>query len=177
MRNEINLLPPKKSQGKENKQARTLRLVSIGILFLVTSLSVVAFLLTVFSPLPGLKKEEEAASRELDAYQIKAVRYLVANKRLSEIQSFLQKRYKYPEVLSSMESTNDENITFTGISMSNQSVTLNASSQSLESLNSIFIDLSRKSENEKLFSNFIVSGLTYSSTDNLYKVGLNVTLR
>lgn len=177
MKNEINLLPPKKVQGKSNRQARTLRMVSVGLLLLVTTISVGVFFLTLFSPLPGLKKEEADASAKLDAYQKKAVAYLVTHQRLADIGSYIQKRYKYPQSLSDMQSTGNDQITFTGIKLTEKDVTLMVSSPSLQSINSVLNDITRKSEEEKLYSNFTVSSLDYTGETNEYALGLNVTLR
>jgi hypothetical protein len=176
MKNEINLLPPKKSQRKDNQQARTLRFVSIGLLLLVTTASVGVFFMTLFSPLPGLKEQEKQVSNDLGTYQTKAVAYLVAHQRLSDIESYLKKRNKYAESLADMQSTGNDKLRFTGIKIDGKDVILMVSSNSLESLNAAMNELTRKSENEKLYSNFSLSSLDYTDETNEYAIGLNVTL-
>lgn len=177
MKNEINLLPPKKRLSeKDSKQIRTLHLATLGSLLIIVSLSVGVFLMTALSPLDNLKKEEAKASADLDTLRPKAAKYLITQKRLGDIQGILASRQNYAGALVSMEQDEPQEISFDGISLEGNTVTLIASSTSLEAINSFLQSLQQKTATVGAYHNLVLSKMEYDSTGQKYNTSVTVTL-
>ena len=177
MKNEINLIPQKKKlSSKASQDIKLLRYLTIGALLIVTSLSVGIFLITSFSPLPALQKEEQQAAQELDSLRVKAVKYLTIQKRLQDLKLLYASREKYPEVLENMQLTQPQDVTFTTISLSQKQVTMYVSSPSLLALNDVIAHIVSESEKKQLYKNMVISNIEYKNTDSAYNAALMVEL-
>jgi hypothetical protein len=180
MKNEINLLPQrKKTSDKDSKELRLLRFLSIGVLVVVVSLSIGSFFITALSPLPELRKEEDDYSSQLDALRPKAAQYMLIQNRLKGTSKFLTTRPIHPEAMADIESEQkeDSTLTFTGIEINGQNVTLTATSPSLAEIDTLIKAIKVKSDEGSLYKNLSLSKFEYkASTANVPSTGYNADL-
>lgn len=176
MKNEINLLPQKKTGArKSNKQVRLLRMLTIGSLVVIVGLSVGVFLITALSPLPGLKKDEEQKAQEFAALRLKTTKYVLTQERLTSASELLSKRVDYAKIIRYLTSEQIPDLVYSSVKFSQGNVQLTVSSPSLSSVKG-YIDLLKAKNDQKLFKGLALSELRFDDQTNVYTVTVSVNL-
>lgn len=138
-----------------SKRARVMRAAGLVILFFAGAFSMILSVLTIFSPLPELRKVELKAKNELDNYKLDIAKLFFINDRTDSIRNILGKRLSYDKKVEIVQGLLPPDVAFEGMKMQNKSYSLKFSSTNLEALDQLLKSLTaitgRKLEFERIY--------------------------
>jgi Tfp pilus assembly protein PilN len=162
MSDEINLLYTKK-QGKyvrASAKIRLYRFIALGLLSLAGFASVVAFLLVLASPLPGLKQQEKALLADLSASDGKILKLSLVAQRLSEITTIMNKRTKADSTMELFRKDVPATATLSSFTLNQKVVTLTLSTQDLDDIETYSRALVALTKEKKIVSSVVLTGVS-----------------
>lgn len=144
MSNDINLLHAKKKSvlSDLNTKLRILRFGALGLLSLVVLLSMALFFLVLASPLESLKEEESELLTSLSVHQEQVARHTLLTSRLRDIQVITNKRMNIQGTIQLFRAVAPEDVTIQTVEIEENIVRIQATSLSLESLQTYVSSLS-----------------------------------
>lgn len=178
MNNSINLLDYKNKivVKKNNSNQKTIRLTAIGLLFLVSSSSIIFFILIAFSPLPELNRQHKIASFNLSHAVPEIVKIGLINERADNIKKIIDNRSSYDRILANLQKKLPIGVVFEAISIDKKSITLSISSNSLLRIEE-FLNTLKKNDNEsEKFSKIVLSSLSTDSVSDKFLVNLSIDI-
>ncbi|CAN5179452.1 hypothetical protein BH09PAT1_BH09PAT1_7710 [soil metagenome] len=167
MSSEINLLYSKKQlrRYKLTTQVRLIRFIALGILFLVTIVSMVFFFLVIASPLGGLKKQEAQLIQGLNQSQETIRQETLISLRMNDISTITQKRSNYDQILSSLISKLPQGVSLDDFSAEKKQATIIVSAASVTDLEKYISILGAFVGNKTYFSRVFLDSLSLDTSD------------
>lgn len=173
MNETINLVENRSEQlEKEQKVLKITRIIAVSMLITIALISILAFIISSQIPLLALKQAEESTISEITALHNKLATYYLLKDRISNINLLLSKRKDYTKATGAIFSKISNDITITGLSIEEDSVTLDFSSNSLLSLNKLINDLIDLSNKKTLITNIKLQSLTLNAQSQSYSLTL-----
>jgi Tfp pilus assembly protein PilN len=157
-----------------SKKIKLLRMISLSLLFGVSGLSIILFLLIALSPLPSLQKQEQSALQTLSQYHPDIAKHMLVEERLKNSEIILAKRSVFDQTLIKIKNKLPPDATITGITMNSGEISLTVTSTSLVVLDTFLNNLITAAEQKEDFSKVILSKLTTSEGGNTYSLTIKV---
>ena len=178
MNESINLLDPNKKTISSGflRRMQVMRVITGGLLFIVSVSSVILFILVALSPLPSLQKQEQSLRLTLSQSKDDIVKLALINERTATVNNIITKRQSLDQTLALIQSKLSNDTTITAIQADKQSMTLTAESPSLQSLDNFLNGLMGFVQNKKSFSQVTLVDLTNDQANNQYAVTVRLTL-
>ncbi len=178
MNDGINLLNPEKrgAPAAFMKQLWTARLVTVGLLFIVSVSSVILFMLVSLSPLPSLQKQEQSLQATLAQSKTDILKVALVNERIGTINTILSQRQSYDQAFSAIENQLTGDLTVTTIQADKKNMVLTVTSLSLTPLNAFLNGLIGDVQNKKVFSQITLLNLTNDAQTSGYTATVQLSL-
>jgi hypothetical protein len=177
MNKDINLLGNvKKPNEVLRTRIRYLRYLAVSLLFLVSTASVVLFILIAFSPLPALQKTEQEALTELSQYHPKIAKYLFLNERLTKLQEMMKERRTFSGALLLAEQELPQGASITGAGMEDKTVRITIASKSLLPMDTFINSLIIRTEEKKLISTLRINELGVDEVTGNFELTVEMLL-
>lgn len=170
MNNNINLLDYRTKiniQSYDTKH-RSLRIVATGLLFIVSGLSIVFFLLIALSPLPDLIKQQEKVSSNLELEKNNIAKLALVKDRVENIKTIIDKRTYLDKELESIQTKIPSGIKIDNLNLSKGKVSLTLKTQSLALFKDFLDEITRDKETGGEFSEVKLVELTADPLQNTY---------
>ncbi|HWY79699.1 MAG TPA: hypothetical protein VNW29_05055 [Candidatus Sulfotelmatobacter sp.] len=174
----INLLEPNKktTQTAFFRRLHTMRVITVGILFIVSVSSVIIFILVALSPLPALQKQEQSLSLNLSQFQKDIVKLALLNERTSSIKNIVSKRQTLDQPLGLIQAKMTSGTTITAMQTDKKSIILTVNNSSLKSLDDFLNGIIQYVQEKTVFSNVTLISLTNDANTNINTYILTVQL-
>jgi hypothetical protein len=170
MNSRINLLGQKK-QTLDTATARKIkvfRTIAMVMLFGVSALSIILFILIAVSPLPALKIQEQQSRDTLANYHPDIAKLALVDDRLRTAVQVLNKRPNFDKMFDTVKEKMPSGIVTTGVSIDGNSISLTVSSPSLSLLDTFLNNLMTAAENKRDFSKVTLASLYLSDDQTSY---------
>lgn len=175
--NEINLLPhTKEFLIKSQGTIRTVRLISVVLLFATTISSLGLFFLSLSSPRSSLRQEEDKLLSELASHKEKMESMLLTKERLKHISDILGKQRNYEADMELITGKLPSQVTVDSFSASKNAITITTSSNSLSSLNEFSDHITDIALNKKVFGKVSFDDLIYDGATGKYSLSIKADL-
>lgn len=178
MSDSINLLHPDKNSKKlpSVKRLEGMRLFAGGMLFLVSTASVILFILVAISPLPKLQQQQRSLELTLAESKKDIAKLAYVHERASAINMILTKRQSLDRVLNLIQSNLPPDTRVTAIRSDKNVMTVIVSSKSLDSLDKFVVGMTSLVETKTAFSQVTMTELVSDELDNVYSMTLSLVL-
>ncbi len=178
MKNDINLLHSKTKSPLNSlaNKVDILRTIAVFLLFLVAFLSVTFFFLVLVSPLPSLRREENAKRLALRSLYGKITDLYILNDRMKGVSEVLDKRVNYDAIVGGILDNVPSGVTVDALKSIDTDILLDASSTSLLSLQTYVDALVKENTDKKLFSTITQSAFSITPNSNKAQVHIVFTL-
>lgn len=162
MSNEINLLYNKKQGNRVRLSAkiRLYRLIALGLLSCAGFASVVAFLLVLASPLPGLKQQEKALLATLGAQDSKILKLTLISQRLADITTIINKREKADSIMELFRKDVPESASIKNFSLNQKVITMTLSTQDLDDIEAYDKSLISLTKEKRIVDKVVLTGIS-----------------
>lgn len=174
----LNLLEPNKTTGPGNllHHLQVMRIITIGLLFIISVTSVVIFILVSISPLPGLKNQEQTLEETLQQSRNDIVTLGIVNGQTTAISMLMNNRETFNIPLSLIKYYISSDMRVTTIQADNKTITVTVESQSLQSLDTFLNGLIGYVQEKKVFSNVTLVDLTTDQSNNTFALTVQLDL-
>ncbi len=178
MSKSINLLGIEKqvSAKRISQKIKVLRTIAVSILFLVSGLSIVLFLLIELSPLPTLQKQEQDELAKIAQYHSDIAKYLLIKERLKSSETILAKRSNYDQGLNKIEAKIPEGASITAMKMNRDEFTITVTSTSLTQLDIFLNSLIDAAKKKQDFSKVTLKKFITSQDNGSFSVILSFVM-
>lgn len=178
MSNGINLLNYKNKEKVKNAATthKKLRIASIVLLFVVSSFSVMVFILIALSPLPELNKQYNFASFTLSQSTRDIVRLGLVNERSETIKKIIDKRPQYDKIFEYLQNKIPGSITIEAFTIKEKVIALEISSTSLSDIDKFLIEIAREDNLSIKLSKVILSKFSIDSTKNRFVANVDINI-
>jgi len=172
----INLLRPEERLTVKPASLRLgfLRVIALSLLFGVSSISIVLFLLIALSPLPTLQNQEQSALNAISKFHPDIAKLFIVDDRLKSSQTILTQRKRFDVSLNKILEKMPGSVSVTAVSMNKDKVSVTVSSQSLASIKSFIDNLVSAADTKKDFSKVTLTNFLTDETHNSYIVSIDV---
>ena len=170
MNETINLLDPNKKTASfiSVQNFQMMRLVVIGLLFIVSVSSVILFILVSLSPLPALQKQEQTLNQTLSQSRSEIAMIALVHERTSSITTFLSQRQMLDQTIELIESKFSGDMKVTSLQMTNSGTVITVESSSLQNLDNFLNGLIVFVQQKKGFSQATLVDLANVAESNEY---------
>jgi len=177
MKSSINLLVDKKTSFGDNiERYKSLRFVSVGILFTIAIISVSLFLLIALSPLNALRREENEQIAKLRQIHDKRDALLFVNERLNNIHAFLDTRPPVEKNIQWLQSQLPGGSTITDYTLEGKTISFSIQAQSLDTLNTAITTLKSLSDKKDTVSKVSMKSLGLNADATSYNLSMELSL-
>lgn len=175
MNEEINLLKNKKiSASPLLGRLFALRAASLSILFGVSFFSISLFILIALSPLPRLQDQESSEVQKVTLFHPKMAKILLTKERLVHINTVLQTRPLYHELLEQVTQQLSGDTSIDTVKLEATKLTISASSQSLGNVESFITNIQELNSQKKYFGKISLVNLYLNTESARYIVILEM---
>ncbi|HUQ85413.1 MAG TPA: PilN domain-containing protein [Candidatus Limnocylindrales bacterium] len=175
--NNINLLDYKsKINVSKHRNNSSLRIIAVGLLFLVSAASIVLFILISLSPLPELSKQKKAAEFNLSLSSSEIVKLGLVNDRIQIINNILKNRPQYDQFLNNLQSLLPSGVAIDSFKVEGDILNVTVSSMSLFNINQFLDTIQNADKSQNGFSNILLSNLKIDKSDNSFSVTLMISI-
>lgn len=151
-----------------------MRIIVIGLLFIVSVSSIILFILVAFSPLPALQTQEKSLEQTLLLSKSDIVKLALVKERTTSISTLLSKRGNLDQTLSLVQDKVPANTTVTSLQVDSTGILLTAESSSLQDLDTFLNGLIQYVQEKKVFSQVILVDLATDQTNGEYAVSVRL---
>jgi hypothetical protein len=152
MNTEINLLPGRKKHATVLlKKRKTLEIIAVSILFMVSFLSVTLFMFIALSPLPSLRQREKDEIKKMGYFNEMIVKVIYTKNRLTNITQILQKRASIADSVTVVKDMLPENAEIDEIHLDAKKVSITIISTTLSTFDQFLGDFVRMNNETKRF--------------------------
>ena len=160
---------------KAAEQLRTLRVIAISLLFVISASSIVLFLLIALSPLPSLQKREQNVIKTLSVQHQDMAKLEVTKERLKIISAIIDKRNNFSSSLEKIIDKMPSGLNVTAIKMKNKDISITVAGSSLSSLENFIDNLTKASDEKKDFSKITLKEIESFPSQNSFVTKINLT--
>lgn len=174
----INLLDPNR-KGENlmpERRMRLIRLVAVGMLFLVSVSAVILFILVSLSPLPELKRQEQSLRLTLSESSNDMVKLALLDERTESIAALLKDRKSYEQTLSLLQAKLPQNAKITSIRIDDNTLIVTVDSRSLTSLDTFLNGMIGYVQQKKGFSQVTLTSLANDTVRNDYSLTVSLLM-
>lgn len=177
MNNNINFLDYKNKviTRRGNTKEKLLRKIALILLFTISSLSVVLFILITLSPLPELAKQRKAASFNLSLADKDIGKLILVKERSDKIQQIIEKRNNYNEDLENFQNILPQGVTIESVSMNQRKMSVELTSNSLRPFNTI-LDQFANNDKSQEYSKITMTGLRMNPDKGSFNITFSIDL-
>lgn len=153
------------------QQERTLQLfkrIAMGFLLVTSGSSLLLFILTLSPALPSLKQQENNVMTNLSFTQGKVAKYLLVKNRLTLITGILKNRYPLESVVATLLQQIPDDVSLNALSVSNKTLSMNLSSDSVLSLNTALNNITALMNNNKIIKKMVLQGISANQGSTSY---------
>lgn len=170
MNERINLLEPNKTNGPSVflRRLQTMRIVTVGLLFIVSVSSVILFILVALSPLPALQRQEQSLQQTLSQSKNDIVKLALVDDQTSAVSTLLTKRNTLDVQLGLILDKLPSDMKVTEIRTDNKNIQVTVASSSLQSFETFFTGIVGYVQEKKSFSKVTLVELTTDTSSNAY---------
>ncbi len=174
MAKNINLLTDKREGNVPLvfKKQKFLRTIAVLMLFSVSAISIVIFILIALSPLPQLKQEEENLKNNLVEKKADIAKLFIIKERLSVAKSIIDERSNFHSEIEKLQAKMPVGVSVTSIDISDELISVTVSSRSLSLLNTFLDQIISAVTDRKEFSKVSINNLTTSSESYLLTISV-----
>jgi hypothetical protein len=174
----INLLDPNKNTGPAEmlRRLQKMRLVAMGLLFIISVTSVILFILVALSPLPKLQSQEQYLRQTLTASKNDIATLEIVKGQTDTISQLLTKRASLLKQVSLIQAKLTSDTTISDIQIDSTGTLITFESHSLQSLDTCINGLTSYVEAKNTFSRVTLVDLTNDPTTDGYAVTVQLTM-
>lgn len=174
MNNSINLIDYKGKLNTEShvKNQKPLRIIAVGLLFIVSASSIIFFILIAFSPLPTLKRQSEKTAFTLSLSNNDIIKQEIIKKRLGNIKGIIEKRSNFDKLLEYLQNKLPSGVAIDSLFINKGNLSITLASKSLQPIDS-FLDALTQEESVTKFSKVSLTSLSNSDNTFLLKLTVN----
>ena len=178
MNERINLLDQNKDTGPSDflKRLHTMRLVTVGLLFIVSVSSVILFILVTLSPLPALQQKEKTLEQTLSQSKNDIVKLALVNNQTDAVNGLLKKRGTLDVPLGQVLTKMPGDMQVTEIRTDSKNMLLTVASPSLQSFNTFLNALVGFAQDKKFFNKVTLTEMTIDTSNNTYNATVQLSL-
>lgn len=154
MNDQINLIDYKNNfkHAREFRGQKPLRFVAVGLLFFVSALAIILFMLIALSPIPQLKINQKNASLNLGLLNKDIAKLSLVKDRAKAVNLLLKKRSDYNSALDSLDAVIPAGVSIESVSTKSDTISVTVSSKSLKLLDNFTKNLELSQESVNKFS-------------------------
>jgi|WetSurMetagenome_2_1015567.scaffolds.fasta_scaffold97047_2 hypothetical protein len=169
MSKNINLIRNDKTGlASANNKHIVLRITAVIILFTVSFLSVMMFILIALSPLPSLKETEKSESTQLSYFNDLIVKVLLTKDRLTQVNKLINSRPVYSKSLQFIQKYLTADSTIEEVNLKEKIVSVTVASTNLQPLAILTDDIKRSNDLSKSFKDITLESLYYDDNKQKY---------
>jgi competence protein ComGC len=157
---------------KELKRLKIFRVVAAICLIIVSSLSVLAFVLNITLPIESVKKQQQGTLAEISLFHKKLTQYTLLSDRVKNISNIISKRENYVPQANAIFGKIPSDATIDEFNIQAGKITLGVSSTSLLSINKVIDDIVAFGAKGEIIKNVIIQGLTLSVESGRYSLSI-----
>jgi hypothetical protein len=173
----INLLEPNKNTKPADllKKLQVMRIVTVGLLFIISVSSVILFILVTLSPLPALQRQESFLHQTLLSSKSDIVKLALVNTQTTAIQDLLTQRKMLDEPLSLIQNKLTSDMTVTELQADGNRIIISVESPNLQSIDTFLNGIVSYVQEKKTFSKVTMVDLTTDQVNNAYVVSVQLS--
>jgi hypothetical protein len=166
----INLLAPNNNSGSAVflRRIQKMRVLTIGLLFIISVSSVILFILVALSPLPALQRQEQFLQQTLSASKSTIVKLSLVNSQTDAVNNLSTKRKSFDKPISLVQDKLSSDITVQQLQADSNSLVITVESTSLQSLDTFTNGLIGYVQAKNAFSKVTLVDLTTDLSANAY---------
>ncbi len=168
MSKNINLLPQRKNNFRQEKSLSLAKRIAVICLVITVAAVVVTFVLNLDTTFLSLKGEENYAKTNLTLLQEKTLRVYLLKQRLQDIKNIFAKRYTYESNIDQIKSQLPVPMNLDSVQISDQKITMTASSSSLNALDTFLNTIINMFHNKKLLKTLTISTISADKQTQQY---------
>lgn len=174
----INLLDPDKKSKRSAAVLKFegLRIFAGSLLFLVSTASVILFILVAISPLPKLQEQQHSLEQTLAQSKKDIAKLDYINERTETINQIITKRQSLDTIIGLIQSKLPEDVRISAIRADKNTLAVTTTSKSLKSLDSYLNGILGLVQAKNAFSQITLNELTSNDLDGVYSMTLNIIL-
>lgn len=166
MSREINLSPRKRADVVlKQKKLTVFRRAAIIFFGVVAGITAIVFLLNIFSPVNGLKKERETLLAQLSSQNKKLSKYVFIRNRLQDVSDILDKRGEYNKIIQQLVTSVPQDAKIDALKIEANKVNVTVTASSLSSINSFIDSIVGLTNSSQIFKRAVLEDLA-SDTKN-----------
>jgi Tfp pilus assembly protein PilN len=158
---------------KEQRSLRILRYLAISAVALIGLSSVISFIITQQVSPSGVIKQQVQVLSEIAALREKEAKILLVNSRVSDINSIIEKREKYDQVLSTIFDSIPAGLSVDTIQVSSNSIGFSAGSSSLLIIEDLINSFSTLVAEKRLIKKLTIGNITADSNSGAYNISIS----
>ncbi len=169
MNEEINLLKGKKTSASPLlSRLFALRAASLSVLFGVSFFSISLFILIALSPLQRLQDQESSEVQKVTLFHPKMAKILLTKERLGHINTILQTRPVYHELLEQVTQQLPNDTSIDTIKLETSKLTISASSPSLGNIETFISNIQELNSKKKYFGKISLLNMYLNTESGRY---------
>jgi len=158
------------------KKLQLLRLVAISLLFIISAVSIILFILVALSPLPELKRQEQSLRTTLAQSHTEMGKLALVDERVTSIDKLMQQKKSFHQTIDLLQSKMSGDVTVKSLRVDKNMIILTVSSKSLQSLDNFLNGLVQSVQNKQGFSQVTLSDLSSQNVDSVYTLTVNLVM-
>lgn len=174
----INLLKTEKkiSVSPASAKVYVARLIAIIILFGISAISIILFLLILLSPLPNLQNQEKNLLATAANSHPDMAKLVFIKDRVKSSQTIINNRQHFDQSLGLIQKRMTSDLQITELSMNKGKLAVTVASTSLSSLNDFLNKLADAVDTKQDFSKITLTNYLADETGNKYSVTVEVVM-
>lgn len=179
MSSDINLLDynNKKIVPKSTSVQKRLRLAAVSLLFIVSTFSVIIFILISLSPLPDLDRQHKIASFNLSQSISEIVRLGLLKERTDNIKKIIDNRKNYDELIANLQTKLPPGVSVESFNVSDGKITFSITSKSVQRIDEFLNELIKNDSRFEKFSKITLNKISSSSEENVFLASFTINLQ
>lgn len=176
MNDGINLITKKTNTTAivPTKKVQAMRLVALGILFIVSASAITLFTLISLSPLPQLRKQEQSLKDSYALYRAQIGKLALIEERVDSVGTLLKQSKRFDQLLATIQSNAGSNVTIASMRASKDAFEITVTSRSLTSLDKFLSNMQQVVQNKQGFSSLTLNELVTNDTSSNYQMSLTL---
>ena len=156
----------------QEKLARILRAVSVGLLIITVGAAVSVFIIKSSLPLSRLQQEEQQAISAIAPLETQGATYLVLQGRLSDIKSIIEKRQNYDVLLTLISENTPAGVGIGSLTLDEKAIIFTAKTSSLTAAQKFLENIT--AVDNKIFSKVTLESFSFDPTSGAYSLSFNI---
>ena len=177
MSNNINLSPSKRRTNQYQEELlKTVKKISVIFLVITVISAVGLFLLDINPSLSYILQQKNATLTNLSFTHGKAAKYLLIKDRIQSINSIIQGRSSFDDVIASLEQQIPTDVAVDSLSIDRKTVTVNVSSTSLSSCDTLLTNITQMLQEKKIIKAISIDTITEDQSVGKFVLSMRLDL-